>query len=46
VGKSDTSDEGGIVRYRFSWIRRICGARGLTATRLDNEFGQTWVRIE
>ena len=45
VGKSDTSEEGGIVRYRFRWIRRICADRGLNATRLQNEHGQVWVRI-
>jgi hypothetical protein len=46
VGKSDTSDEGGIVRYRFSWIKRVCADRGLLAQKLQLEHGQTWVRIE
>ena len=45
VGKSDTSDEGGIVRYRFSWIRKVCAQRGLAAERLENEYGQTWIKI-
>ena len=45
VGKSDTSDEGGIVRYRFSWIKQACASRGLSVERLENEYGQTWVRI-
>lgn len=46
VGKSHESTEGGIVRYRFSWIAAECRRRDLCATRLDREHGQTWVRVE
>ena len=45
VGKSDTSDEGGIVRYRFSWIQQACAQRGLDVEQLENEYGQTWLKI-
>lgn len=45
VGKSDTSDEGGIVRYRFSWIKKICKQKGLVAEQQQKEFGQTWIKI-
>jgi SAM-dependent methyltransferase len=45
VGKSHESDQGGTVRYRFSWISARCRQRGLEANRLDREHGQTWIRI-
>lgn len=45
VGKSDTSRISGIVRYRFSWIANLCRQRGLTAEKLQTEYGQTWIRI-
>ena len=38
-------DEGGIVRYRFSWIKQACAQRNLNVERLENEYGQTWLRI-
>ena len=46
VGANDKTREGGTVRYRFSWVRHIAKARGLIATELSREFGQTWVRLE
>lgn len=45
LGRSDTSESGGIVRYRFSWIERVCRQRKLLATRFQEEHGQTWIRI-
>ncbi|MEQ8861019.1 MAG: class I SAM-dependent methyltransferase [Pseudomonadales bacterium] len=45
VGKSHESDEGGTVRYRFSWIAAQARRLGLEAHRLDREYGQTWIRI-
>lgn len=45
VGRSHESQELGIVRYRFSWIRKLCAERGLTAEKLQEEHGQTWIRI-
>lgn len=45
VGKSDTSQTSGIVRYRFSWINRLCSQRRLVAKKLQTEHGQTWIRI-
>lgn len=45
VGQSHESGDGGTVRFRFSWIAARCRERGLGATRLDHEYGQTWLRI-
>ena len=45
VGRSAVSEEGGIVRYRISWIRRVCRDRALTVETLQEEHGQTWLRI-
>jgi SAM-dependent methyltransferase len=45
VGKSHESGEGGTVQFRYSWIARQCRKRGLSAERLDHEYGQTWIRI-
>jgi SAM-dependent methyltransferase len=45
VGKSHQSNVSGIVRYRLSWIASLCRGRGLEATKLGREYGQTWVRI-
>ncbi len=45
VGATVVEPQEGTVLYRFSWIARICQERGLTATRLDTEYGQLWLRI-
>lgn len=49
IGKSHESDEGGIVRHSFRWIRKACAARGLTVRELKvpaYNFGlQTWLQV-
>jgi len=45
VGMSHESSQGGTVKYRFSWIASLCRRRGLEASKLDREHGQTWIRV-
>ena len=50
VGKSHESDEPGIVRHRFRWIRDECNERGLYVREVRDDalnFGQqTWLSVK
>jgi len=47
VGKCHESDEAGIVRHSFKWIRQSCEGRGLTVEWLKGEkiHRQKWIMI-
>jgi SAM-dependent methyltransferase len=46
VGRSHNSNEGGVVRYKFDWIRDLCAAHDLLVRELDNKLlKQTWLVI-
>jgi SAM-dependent methyltransferase len=48
VGRSHESDEPGVVKHSFGWIKQACERRGLQVTELEerrvNE--QRWLRVE
>jgi len=47
VGRSHESDIGGMIRHRYSWVKRVCTGRGLKVTKIKtNNFGrQKWLMI-
>jgi hypothetical protein len=48
VGRCHESDDAGICRHSYKWIRAACEARGLTVTLLTGEkiHKQKWILIE
>ena len=48
VGISHESDQAGICRHSFRWIKQACDSRGINVTLLKNEkiHKQKWLLIE
>jgi len=49
IGKSHESNQPGITRHSFKWIKKVCNERGLNVINIDSNLNyeaQIWLLIE